>query len=117
MDVAAQGSAKAAAPESVTLQGLTAGKSRLEAARWFFETLVLQTKDFVDLQQVRPQRGLSEMVIHWLPGELRLRLSSQSAQCRLYPIESSALLSAERHQAGTRLDMYCRRLPNQPAAG
>ena len=48
-----QGSAKAAVPESVTLQAMTAGKSRLEAARWFFEALVLQTKDFVDLQQVR----------------------------------------------------------------
>ena len=53
---ALQGSAKTAAPESVTLQALTEGKTRLEAARWFFETLVLQTKDFVDLQQVgRPQ--------------------------------------------------------------
>ena len=31
---------------------MTEGKTRLEAARWFFETLVLQTKDFVDLQQV-----------------------------------------------------------------
>ena len=59
-NVSAQGSAKASAPDSVTLQGLTAGKSRLEAARWFFEALVLQTKDFVDLQQVRVQHAGNE---------------------------------------------------------
>ena len=56
-DCSLQGSAKASASDSVTLQGLTAGKSRLEAARWFFEALVLQTKDFVDLQQVRAPLG------------------------------------------------------------
>ena len=32
----------------------TAGKVRLDAARWFFEALVLKTKDFVDLDQPEP---------------------------------------------------------------
>ena len=40
--------------ESIRLQQFTAGKTRLDAARWFFELLVLKSKDFVELEQTQP---------------------------------------------------------------
>jgi len=40
--------------ESLALDSLVAGKSRLEACRWFFEALVLRNKGFVDLEQAEP---------------------------------------------------------------
>lgn len=43
-----------AAPKTIRLQQFTAGKTRLDAARWFFEVMVLKTKDFVELKQAQP---------------------------------------------------------------
>lgn len=48
-----------AAPESIRLQQFTGGKARLDAARWFFELLVLKTKDFVDLDQPEPYADIA----------------------------------------------------------
>jgi cohesin complex subunit SCC1 len=45
------GAPPSAPPASVSLAALTAGAPRLEAARWFFETLVLKTRGFVDTEQ------------------------------------------------------------------
>lgn len=53
--------------ESFSLDSVVEGKSRLEACRWFFESLVLRSKGFVDLEQkepfgeisVRPLTGLN----------------------------------------------------------
>jgi hypothetical protein len=38
----------------VSLDSLVSGKSRLEACRWFFESLVLRNKGFLDLEQSSP---------------------------------------------------------------
>ncbi|KAK9830472.1 hypothetical protein WJX72_011940 [[Myrmecia] bisecta] len=38
----------------IGLNGLVQGKTRLDASRWFFEMLVLKTKNFVELQQAEP---------------------------------------------------------------
>ncbi|CAN6448861.1 unnamed protein product [Victoria cruziana] len=38
----------------VPLDRLLVGKTRKEASRLFFETLVLNTKDFIHVEQVRP---------------------------------------------------------------
>ena len=55
----AQGSAEAPTPGTLRLQQFTAGKTRLDAARWFFEALVLQTKDFVQLEQDAPYADIT----------------------------------------------------------
>ena len=47
-------SGKVPAVESLALDGLVAGRPRLEACRWFFEALVLRNKGFVDLKQDEP---------------------------------------------------------------
>ena len=57
----------AGAAKSVSLKGVLEGQSRLEACRWFFELLVLQSKDLVRLTQpdpyadicITPQPGLT----------------------------------------------------------
>jgi len=46
-------------PRSVSLAALTAGAPRLEAARWFFETLVLRTRGFVDVDQAAAYGDIS----------------------------------------------------------
>ncbi|WPT17702.1 Sister chromatid cohesion 1 protein 4 [Picochlorum sp. SENEW3] len=38
----------------ISLDSLVSGKSRLEACRWFFESLVLRNKGFLDLEQSSP---------------------------------------------------------------
>ncbi|XP_065010404.1 sister chromatid cohesion 1 protein 4-like isoform X1 [Musa acuminata AAA Group] len=40
--------------KSVAMDQLIAGKTRKEASRMFFETLVLKTKDFIQVEQERP---------------------------------------------------------------
>jgi len=42
------------AADPIALDGIVAGKSRLEACRWFFEALVLRNKGYVDLEQAEP---------------------------------------------------------------
>mmetsp|Transcript_36757 Transcript_36757/g.87326 ORF Transcript_36757/g.87326 Transcript_36757/m.87326 type:complete len:682 (+) Transcript_36757:236-2281(+) len=42
----------------VGLNRLLAGKSRLDASRWFFEMLVLKSKDYVDLEQRAPYEDI-----------------------------------------------------------
>ena len=49
----------APAVESVSLDGLVAGRPRLEACRWFFEALVLRNKGYVDLKQEEPYGEIS----------------------------------------------------------
>ena len=57
----------ASAAKAVSLEGVLEGQSRLEACRWFFELLVLQSKDLVRLIQpdpyadirITPQPGLT----------------------------------------------------------
>ena len=39
---------------TVSLNALVENKSRLEACRWFFESLVLRNKGYVDLEQREP---------------------------------------------------------------
>ena len=48
---AARGNLSAARP--VSLAAVTAGATRLDAARWFFEVLVLRSRGFVDVAQER----------------------------------------------------------------
>ena len=36
---------------SISLDGLVEGKTRADACRWFFEVLVLKSRDFVELEQ------------------------------------------------------------------
>lgn len=38
----------------VSLDGLVAGKSRADAARYFYQTLVLSTHGYVSLEQAQP---------------------------------------------------------------
>lgn len=40
--------------EAITLDSIIAAHSRLDASRWFFEMLVLKTRDYVDLEQPTP---------------------------------------------------------------
>lgn len=42
------------APRQLQLDGMLAGKSKLEAARLFFELLVLNNKGYVQLSQEEP---------------------------------------------------------------
>lgn len=49
-----QSSSPAEEAKEVSLGRLVAGKTRLEACRWFFESLVLRNKGFVDLEQSEP---------------------------------------------------------------
>ena len=42
-----------------SLDGIVAGKSRLDASRWFFEMLVLKTRDYVDLEQQQPYGAIT----------------------------------------------------------
>lgn len=42
------------APGSIKLNGLVEGRSRRDASLWFFEMLVLQSKDYVKLGQEEP---------------------------------------------------------------
>lgn len=51
---------------TVSLDSLVAGKSRLEACRWFFESLVLRNKGYVDLEQQTPY------------GEIRIIVKGES---------------------------------------
>lgn len=44
---------------SLNLSDIVDGKSRLEACRWFFESLVLRNKGFVDLAQDQPYGDIS----------------------------------------------------------
>ena len=46
-------------PDSVMLQQFTGGKARLDSARWFFELLVLKSKDFVELEQQEPYADIT----------------------------------------------------------
>lgn len=48
---AARGDLAAARP--VSLEAITAGATRLDAARWFFEVLVLRSRGFVDVSQAK----------------------------------------------------------------
>ncbi len=50
----ARGGAPAGGEAAASLDALVAGRSRLDACRWFFEALVLRTKGFVDLEQPEP---------------------------------------------------------------
>eukprot|EP00873_Tetraselmis_striata_P019210 jgi/Tetstr1/439474/TSEL_027906.t1 len=43
-----------ARPDIVGFSRLVAGKKRLDASRWFFEMLVLKSKDYLDLEQKEP---------------------------------------------------------------
>ena len=45
------GSAAGAAAAPLSLDALVSGRARLDAARWFFELLVLKGRGLVDLQQ------------------------------------------------------------------
>lgn len=40
--------------ETVSLDGIVAGRSRVDASRWFFEMLVLRTRNYVELEQPSP---------------------------------------------------------------
>jgi cohesin complex subunit SCC1 len=44
---------------TVTLDDLVEGKSRVDACRWFFEVLVLKSRDYVDLEQVEPYGNIT----------------------------------------------------------
>jgi hypothetical protein len=50
----ARGGAPVGGAAAASLDALVAGRSRLDACRWFFEALVLRTKGFVDLEQPEP---------------------------------------------------------------
>ena len=49
----------AASGGRVMLDDLVEGHSRLDACRWFFELLVLKTKNYVDLEQPAPYGNIS----------------------------------------------------------
>jgi chromatin segregation and condensation protein Rec8/ScpA/Scc1 (kleisin family) len=44
--------------KAVNLDTLVVGSTKLEACRWFFETLVLFNKGYVELQQAEPYGGI-----------------------------------------------------------
>jgi len=44
---------------SVSLDGLVEGKTKADACRWFFEVLVLKTRDYVELEQPKPYGDIS----------------------------------------------------------
>ena len=44
---------------SVSLDGLVDGKTRADACRWFFEVLVLKSRDYVELEQPKPYGDIS----------------------------------------------------------
>lgn len=46
----------------VSLHSIVQGKSRLEACRWFFESLVLRNKGHVDLEQATPYGDISIVI-------------------------------------------------------
>jgi cohesin complex subunit SCC1 len=48
------GGVRSAKADIVGLNRLVAGKKRLDASRWFFEMLVLKSKDYVELEQKEP---------------------------------------------------------------
>lgn len=50
---------------TLELDSIVQGKSRLEACRWFFESLVLRNKGFVDLEQSEPYGTIT---IRPMPG-------------------------------------------------
>ena len=43
----------------VSMNGLLEGKGRKDASRWFFEMLVLKTRNYVNLQQEEPYGDIS----------------------------------------------------------
>ncbi len=51
--------AAAATGGQVMLDDLVDGHSRLDACRWFFELLVLKTRNYVDLEQPAPYGNIS----------------------------------------------------------
>jgi cohesin complex subunit SCC1 len=44
---------------SVSLDGLVEGKTRADACCWFFEVLVLKSRDFVELEQPKSYGDIS----------------------------------------------------------
>lgn len=44
---------------SVSLDGLVDGKTRADACRWFFEVLVLKSRNYVDLEQPKPYSDIN----------------------------------------------------------
>ncbi len=44
---------------SVSLDGLVEGKTRADACRWFFEVLVLKSRNYVELEQPKPYGDIS----------------------------------------------------------
>ncbi|BDA47997.1 probable double-strand-break repair protein rad21 homolog at N-terminal half [Coccomyxa sp. Obi] len=55
----ASGAAAATGKGNVMLDDLVEGHSRVDACRWFFELLVLKTKNYVDLEQPQPYGNIS----------------------------------------------------------
>ncbi len=54
-----QSGATQAGGAPVTLDDLVEGKSRLDACRWFFETLVLKSRDYIELEQAEPYGSIT----------------------------------------------------------
>ncbi len=55
----ASGAAAATGKGQVMLDDLVERHSRVDACRWFFELLVLKTKNYVDLEQPQPYGNIS----------------------------------------------------------
>ena len=49
----------AASGASISLDGMVEGKSRVDACCWFFEVLVLKSRDYVELDQPKPYGDIS----------------------------------------------------------
>ncbi|CAK0784792.1 hypothetical protein CVIRNUC_007996 [Coccomyxa viridis] len=52
-------SGAAAGGASISLDGMVEGRTRVDACRWFFEVLVLKSRDYVELEQPKPYGDIS----------------------------------------------------------